>query len=305
MVCFFGQKMNNDLPLRRTGVLMTSFLALCLFLALPLAAADAAGAAPAAVGPPPPTVSLHKALYQFKMVSVRSGAGISGIEGQMYYEQNDDCDAWTSEHRFTMEYQYPERPPVENTSHYVAFEAKDRSAFYFSSDRKQDGRLTEQLRGSILRAGDGTARADYSRPPGLSYNLPKGYMLPMQQTNETIRHAEKGDRFFDAVIFDGTDADGPVEINTVIGKKLTPAEIKALSAGNKSIDAALLTPNAWHMRVAVFPLKDTQSMLPAYEMDMILHDNGVVSHALVDYGLFQVDQKLIGLEKLTPRKCAG
>ncbi|MBI1215868.1 MAG: DUF1849 family protein [Alphaproteobacteria bacterium] len=267
--------------------------------AVPMQAAKAASAVAG------PTVALHKALYKFKMVSVHSGAGVTGIDGEMYYEQNDDCDAWTSEHRFTMEYQYPERPPVDNTSHYVSFEAKDKSAFYFNSERRENGRLSEQLRGAIVKGKDGAAKADYSRPEGLSYALPKGYMLPTQQTNETIRHAEKGDRFFDAIIFDGTDADGPVDINTYIGKKLTPAEIKALSAGNKNIDASLLSPNAWHMRVAVFPLKDKDAMEPAYEMNMILHDNGVVSHALVDYGLFKVDQTLVGLEKLKPRKCGN
>jgi len=250
-----------------------------------------------------PTVALHKALYRFKMVSVRPGAGITGIDGKMYYEQNDDCDAWTTEHRFTMEYQYPEHPPVENTSHYVSFEAKDKSAFFFNSERQENGKTTEQLRGDVDIGKGGKATADYSRPPGLSYPLPKGYMLPTEQTNETIRHAERGDKFFDAVIFDGTDADGPVEINTFIGKKLTRAEIKALATGNKDIDASLLTPNAWHLRVAVFPLKDKDGMLPSYEMSLVLHDNGVVSHALVDYGVFKVDQKLVGLERLKPPAC--
>ncbi len=251
----------------------------------------------------PVTVALHKALYDFKMVSVESGAGITGIAGKMYYEQDDNCDAWTTDHRFRVEYQYPERKPVENTSHYVAFEAKDASQFYYTSDREEDGATTEQLRGSVDIAKDGTAKAAYSRPDNLSFDLPKGYYLPTQHTNEIIRHAEAGDKFFNAVLFDGTDADGPVEINTFIGKKLTPDEIKAIGGDGKRIDATLLSPNAWHVRMAVFPLNDKMEMAPSYEMDVILHDNGVVSYSLVDYKSFKVQQKLLALDKLAPKPC--
>ena len=250
------------------------------------------------------TVALHKALYDFKMVAAQAGAGITGINGHMYYEQDDNCDAWTTEHRFRVEYQYPERHPVENSSHYVAFEAKDLSQFYFSSERQEDGQTTEQLRGSVKKGADGVASADYARPDNLSYKLPKGYMLPTQQTNEVIRLARRGEKFFDVVMFDGTDSDGPVEVSTYIGKKVTPEEIKALVGTNKNIDTSLLTPNAWHVRMAVFPLKERDDMSASYEMDMILHDNGVVSWSMVDYRTFRVEQKLLALEKLPAKKCS-
>jgi len=248
-------------------------------------------------------VALHKALYDFRMTSVESGAGITGIRGKMYYEQDDNCDAWTTDHRFNIEYQYPERSPVENTSHYVAFEAKDGKQFYYTSEREENGAPTEQLRGSVNPAADGSGKADYSRPEDLSFKLPKGYYLPTQHTNAIIRHAKLGDKFFNAVMFDGTDADGPVEINTFIGAKLTPDEIAALSKGNDKIDKSLLSPTAWHVRMAVFPMTDEKEMSPSYEMDVILHDNGVVSYSLVDYKSFKVQQTLLALDKLPGKKC--
>lgn len=250
-----------------------------------------------------PPLALHKAIYDFRLVSADAGAGITGIDGKMYYEQDDNCDAWTTDHRFRVQYQYPERKPVQSTSHYVAFEAKDGSQFYYTSERNEDGASVEQLRGSVNHNDDGTATADYSRPEDLSYDLPKGYLLPTQHTEEIIRHAKAGDKVFDAVMFDGTDEDGPVEINTLIGPKLTPEELQQLSSGNKQIDAKLLTPDAWHLRMAMFPLKDKEEMMPAYEMDVILHDNGVVSYSLVDYRDFKVSQKLLALTKLPHKAC--
>lgn len=284
---------------------LAALIALCAWAISPSFSKRMPAAQPAAAASADDvTVALHKALYDFKLVTAQAGAGITGIDGRMYYEQDDDCDAWTTEHRFRVEYQYPERKPVENTSHYVAFEAKDLSQFYFSSERQEDGVTTEQLRGQVERFPDGTAKAEYSRPANLNYDLPKGYMLPTQQTNEVIRHARKGDKFFDVVMFDGTDADGPVEVNTYIGKKVTAEEIDALVAGHKDMDRSLLVPEAWHVRMAVFPLKDSDSMSASYEMDMILHANGVVSWSLVDYKTFKVEQKLLAIEKLPAKKCS-
>lgn len=247
--------------------------------------------------------ALHKALYTLRMISVKSGAGISDVSGQMYYEQNDACEAWTTEHRFSTEYQYPERRPIINANHYVAWEAKDASGFYFSSERQENGEMTEQLRGSITKNPDGTAKADYSRPGNLSYDLPQGYLLPTRHTLDIIRHARAGKTFFDAVVFDGTDADGPIRINTFIGKKITPAELAKLHGAGKNIDPALLPLDAWHLRMAVFLLKEMNDMSPAYEMEMILHDNGVVSSALIDYKSFKIQQDLIALEPLPDKKC--
>lgn len=255
-----------------------------------------------AAGNKPPEMTSHKALYTYKMVSVESGAGVTGIRGKMYFEQDDACDAWTTDQRFTTEYQYPERRPVVNNSHYVAWEAKDQSIFHFSSERQENGILTEQLRGSVERAPDGSTQARYSRPDNLSFELPKGYMLPTWHTAEIIRLAREGKKLFNAVMFDGTDAEGPVEVNAFIGKKATSEEIKQ-AIGNAKADMSLLSADAWHVRLALFPLDEKETFSPAYEMDMILHDNGIVSWALVDYKNFKVEQILSALEKLPAKKC--
>ena len=284
--------------------------ALAIGVALVAAGPAAAGSLKAASAPapaikatPPGEVARHKAIYDFDLVSVRSGAGVTDITGKMYYEQDDNCEAWTTDHRFQVEYQYPERPSVENSSHYVAFESKDAHQFYYSSEREENGRKVEQVRGSVNPNEDGTAKAAYSRPENLSYDVPKGYMLPTQHTNEIIRHARADEHFFNAVMFDGTDADGPVTVNTFIGKQLTPAELKEIYAGKNEIDPTLLNGQAWRVRLAVFPVKEEKSMTSAYEMDLVLHDNGIVSWSLVDYHAFKIEQKILALQKLPAKKC--
>src|SRR5690606_38287106 len=104
----------------------------------------------------------HKAIYDFDLASISANAEISGVSGRLYYEQDDTCDAWTSEHRFSVQYQYPERPSIASNSHYVAWESKDFSQFYFNSTRQ--GLVSEQLRGKVIPHTDGTGIAEYTRP---------------------------------------------------------------------------------------------------------------------------------------------
>ena len=252
---------------------------------------------------PKPDIAPHKALYDFRLISAETNAGISSIKGKIYFEQDDVCDAWTTNHRFTTEYHHSNEPTVINTGRYTAFESKNQRQFSFDSESKENGKIIEQLRGFIEISKEGKAKAVYSRPDGLSYNLPKNYFLPMAHTIEVIRRARAGEKFFSAAIFDGIDADGPIEIGTFIGKKVTADEIKKISGKNKKIDTSLLTPNAWHIRMAVFPLKNIAESMPSYEMDTILHDNGIVSYTKIDYKTFKIEQTLAALEKLPSKNC--
>lgn len=252
----------------------------------------------------------HRSVYDFRMLGISSGQGLSDIRGSMYYEQGDACDAWTTDHRFTSEYYYPERAPLRNVSQYVAWEAKDKSVFQFNSERQETGNEAQLLRGSVELRDDGTATAVFSRPGDLTFDLPEGYYLPSQHTVEIIRRARAGEKFFNAVLFDGTDADGPVEVNAFIGRAVTDEERASYAKDQPKIDATLLQAPGWHVRMAVFPLLPREGgggggdgSMPSYEMDMVLHDNGVVSRATVDYQQFKVRQSLMALETLPDQGC--
>ena len=285
---------------KKSTVLMTGICIAAAALAVAvLSVPGFSGIAPAAGAPV--DIVPHKALYEMRMISAESGSGIVGLDGTMYYEQDDACDAWTTDQRFTVEYQYPERAPLVNSSHYVSWETKEGGQFEFNSRRQENGQPAELLRGSVVTNAEGEARAQYTRPADLSYDLPEGYLLPVSHTQELLRRARAGETLFNAVLFDGTDADGPVEMNAVIGRQLDAVEIET-HAKNGKIDKSLLT-SAWHFRIAVFPLKDANSVLPAYEMDMVMHDNGIVSRSVVDYRTFRVEQSLVSLEKLPEKEC--
>ena len=154
--------------------------------------------------------------------------------------------------------------------------------------------------GADLGADKGGA-AIFTMPDDLNFDLGKGAMFPMAHTVEMVQKARSDKKFFTAVVFDGSDDEGPVEINTFIGK---PANAMKIVEPSKALDMTLLNTPAWNVRMAVFPTQNEEESSD-YEMSMIFHENGIISDMLIEYDDFSVTQKLVALEKLEGEQCGS
>lgn len=235
----------------------------------------------------------HKALYDIRLSSKKSGAKVSNISGKMLYEWQPSCDAWISNHRFDMIYEYAELPSVRIKSDFSTYESFDGKEFSFSSQRKRGDMLLEELRGNAT-----PTEATFTIPKGLGFPFSKKTMFPMAHTLNVLENIKAGNKFYNVSIFDGSDTDGPVEINSFIGKPATFTPAKEHSA---NIDKSLTSTKGWNLRLAFFPLENEGA--PAdYEMSIVFHENGVISDMNIEYSDFSVTQKLIALEQLE-NKC--
>jgi hypothetical protein len=268
----------------RAFLLLSFFLLLTggAFAGVPADPATAAGFIP------------HKALYKIGLVSTKSGSQIVNIDGQMYYQWEPGCEGWTSDNRFKILYEYADSDPMAVESDFSTFETFDGKSLNFSSQRKRDDEVFEEMRGqALLDKEDGSGEADFSIPEGLVYKLEPGTLFPMQHTMEVLKHIKAGDKFFKATIFDGSDEAGPVEVNAFIGKEINGADGFKQT---EDLDLALLQGKAYKVRLAFFPLNDTEAVSD-YEMDVVLHENGVISDMVIHYEDFSLSQKLVALEK--------
>jgi hypothetical protein len=242
----------------------------------------------------------HKAVYDVALVARKSGSSVLNVSGTLEYELRMDCDAWATSHNFKLSYQYTEGAPVALSGHFAAYETFKGDALSFSARRNRNGMLVEDVKGEATLAASGKGgTARYTVPPGMNQTLPAGLLFANVHTQHILERAKAGDKIFNAVIFDGSDKEGPVEINTVIGKSLPGAE--AVKASPK-IDKALLNSTAWRLRMAFFPLKDMGSS-PDYEMDAVLQENGIITDMRIEYPEFTVTQKLASLTSLSAEIC--
>lgn len=235
----------------------------------------------------------HKALYDIKLSGKKSGSQIVNIAGQMMYEWESGCQGWTANHKFNLIYEYADSPPMRITSDFSTYELFDGGSFNFVAQRKRDGEIFEELRGNAKLVENGAGEIAFRVPPDVTYELPAGSLFPMQHTLAVQENIRAGKKFFNATIFDGSDQDGPVEINAFIGgKELDGAKI---APKGDEIDAALLDTKAQEVRLAFFPLSN-QEAGAEYEMSLVFHENGIISDMNVDYNDFSVTQKLVALE---------
>lgn len=246
-------------------------------------------------------IAPHKALYKIEMVEKRSGAQVLNISGEMYFEWKPVCGAWTTDHRFSLLYEYAETPPMRITSDFTTYERFSGDSFDFNSRRRRDGEVYEELRGHAGIKKNATGSADFNLPAGLRFELPQGTLFPMAHTVSVVRAAEQGKKFLNATIFDGSDGEGPSEVNAFIGKKV---DAMARITPSPAITPGLINTPAWNVRLAFFPLNSDEADSD-YEMDVVMHENGVISDMYVEYKDFSVTQRLIALERVTGETCDG
>ena len=271
-------------------MIRTSLLLLACVIALPAQAASAAVAS----APLKSVFAAHKALYDIRLSGTKSGSQIVNITGQMLYEWQPTCDAWIANHRFNLSYEYADTPAMRISSDFSTYETFDGKSIDFTSQRKRDGQLVEELRGSAELDDAGKGAAIYTLPRGLEFDLPSGSMLPMSHTRSILDAISANKKTSHSVVFDGSDAEGPVEINAVIGKLATEND---LIKPSKDINEDLMKSPAHKVRLAFFPLNDPAEASD-YEMNIVLHENGVISDMFIEYDDFSITQRLIALEPL-------
>lgn len=238
----------------------------------------------------------HQAVYDIRLSSSKMGSQVIDVRGKMMYSAKPSCEGWIVDHQFRLKYEYTDNPAMDVDTKFASFESYDGRSLNFSSARHSNGELAEELRGKAsVDSSKGVAR--YSIPVDLTYNLSEGTLFPITHTIRLIEAAKAGQKTFHATVFDGSDEEGPVDINAVIGRKIS-GKTKSL----KDVDPALADVPGWNIRMAVFPQNDEQASAD-YELSMSLLQNGVIKEMSVDYRDFSITQKLVALKKIEADKC--
>jgi hypothetical protein len=268
----------------------------------------------AAVTVPPAPVKIaqelaaHRATYDVRLSSAKKGSQIIDIRGKMYFEWKPSCEGWMTNHRFSLRYDYADSEPLTISSDFSTFESFDGERLSFTSRRKRDGETYEDIRGSANITPNQSGLARFSLPQGLSFDLPKTTAFPTAHTAALLQAAERGHKFYLANVFDGSDQEGVVQINSFIGQHhdADHSALHVAEASAQTLDQSLLKVPSWDIRMAVFPLEGTEDgseQLADYELNMKLHQNGIISDMRIEYPDFSVHQKLVALEKLKTDQC--
>lgn len=255
----------------------------------------------AAVMKPTSILAGHKAIYNIQFRSAKIGSQVVDVHGKLLYIFKPSCGGWISDHRFNLTYEYTDNPPLAVETKYATFESFEGDKLQFSSVRRSDGEIDQEIRGSafldVQKQAGGVAT--YTMPDKQSFKLSSDMLFPVSHTIKLIGEAQKGQHMLYAKLFDGSDTEGPIAVNAVIGAKKPSVIEKTIS---ENIDKDLLNVPSWTVSMGFFPLQGDQSASD-YELSMDLLENGIIRTMNVDYHDFSVTQKLVALEKVKPDEC--
>jgi len=240
------------------------------------------------------TLKPHRATYDIKLIKARGMSSIIDVVGTMTFEWRSDCDSATSSHSFNTRYNYADSAPIIMESDFSTHESHGGAQMDFTSLRKKNGILVENIRGHADRDA---RKIEYTRPALDSQKLPDNVVFPTYHSLAVLNAAQSGQKIVKVKLFDGNHTEGVVEVNTIITKDAAPYT----GESSPAIDQSLLEAPAKELQLAFFPLAKNAETAD-YEMTLIFHENGVMRKAQIEYDDFTLVQTLTALEKL-PEIC--
>ena len=257
----------------------------------------------------------HRALYSLTLASAKSGSGVLGASGAMYYEWGETCDGWTVEQRFRLRLMYAESGGSSLSSTLVTWESKDGLRYRFNERRLRNGEPDEELHGEAHLDGHGKGgEAEFTKPSSAKMNLAPGVIFPTEHTLVLIDRAKAGEQFVSRKVFDGSSVENATQITAVIGPE-RQADAAAAGSDGKEADQQdrpppaaaanpLLQHPGWRVRLAFFPPgSDSGAETPDYELGMRLLENGVSQDMELDYGDYVIKARLDEIEPLPKPNC--
>lgn len=243
-----------------------------------------------AIAAPSVMLAPHRAVYDLQLDKADDKTGISGLKGRMVYEFNGSaCEGYTTNFRFVTQIDMEEQPQRLTDQQITTFEAGDGKQFSFVNKTFVDKDLIKEVRGNAeLQAKN--LQVKLSQPLKSDIELAKTN-FPTKHLTEIIGKAEKGEKFYQTTIFDGSeDANRIVSTTVMLGKEQAVKDDEYKSLGEMGKD------KFWPVTIAYFDDKENQDGMPIYRINFKLYRNGVTRDLFMDYGDFSMRGKLVKLD---------
>jgi hypothetical protein len=244
----------------------------------------------------------HRAVYDIELETAADSTGITGLSGRMVYEFGGSaCDGYTVNFRYVTRVDTSEDSRLTDQQS-TTFENGDGSLFTFASKSFVNDSLDKEVRGTA-RIKNGKASVELKKPDEQRIVL-GSTMFPTHHMLDMIERAKKGQSFYEANLFDGSDDADRAMITTVIIGKKTKAEN---GDGDISAMGSFKDEPFWPVSMAYFDPQDDQGgeETPTYRINFKLYENGITRDLVMDYGDFSMRGHLVNLSLEDPAaKCS-
>ena len=223
----------------------------------------------------------HKANYTLTMGEKNKNALVQNVRGKISFELRYECDGWSLTEDYLFQFLYESGEEITILSHSDSWEDSEGQLYSFDV-REQNSYEPESIYTGFanLPSESEVGDASYVGTYDDNLKLSDDILFPVTYTRAIIDAAEKGRKFMSKQLFvNSTPKDALKTASAAIGnKKPYNSDIQ--------IDG-VTTSHYWPINIAYFKTDATQ-VTPEYQIQMDLHDNGVVTYFLINYGDFAI-----------------
>ena len=246
----------------------------------------------------------HRAIYEMTLDEARSASGVTGIDGRMVFEfTGSPCDGYSLNMRMVTQMTDSQGQSNMTDLRSSTWEQGDGNKFRFQSAQYLNDKLGDVTMGRAVREDPREAiEVKLSQPLRAELALAGQVFFPTQHSIALIEKALSGENVFQARIYDGSEKGRKVyETTAFIGALVKPgAEGAKLEAAAKEKNLGELS--SWPVSIGYFEPKEGD-LIPSYQIDFRLYENGVSRELSIDYGDFSIDGRLTSLEYLQAKEC--
>ena len=238
----------------------------------------------------------HQVTYMLQLKDADPATTIEQITGKTIFSIRRECEGWKSGEDYVMQMLFEDGNEFLMASLFDSFEDSTGALFSFTIDEKSNYEKALRFDGFAQQTSDDNSakEAFFSIEPDTAMSLPEDTFFPIAQTQEILRRARAGERFFTSHIFFGAKPDDALKKTSVIIGKSQMADLS--KQPQQARDTGLLQESYYPVQIAYFD-PDSTSGLPTYEISFHMQDNGVVPYYVIDYGDFRLQASLDEIEK--------
>jgi hypothetical protein len=202
----------------------------------------------------------------------------------MVVDFQDEGDGWTLQQNSEITVTTADGEIQNIKWNYVTWEAKSGQDFRFNIHRFVDDVLEDDLRGQAqIHPSSGTLTFTFQKPYYIRkkhVSKPGSILFPTGHLLKILEAARKGGKMVSYAVFDGSNLEGPSNIDVFIGNSHTPE-------GGDPQNLDTQARRFWPVRFAIYGPQNTDEK-PDLESTQHIMRSGVSETYVIDYGPYTV-----------------
>lgn len=226
-------------------------------------------------------------------------SSIDAYEGVLLLTLENTCDGYITNQRLTAQLTNTDNKTILSDFVSSSWESRDWLTFNFNKVNKINNKMVEEVDNEAERPSPESAGKIIRRKPKpQTLDLPAGIQFPTQYSVAMLDAAQRGKTVYSAEMNDGSNDALVYLVTTFIGHKAI-----ADSSEEETSEFPQLKGLAyWPVEMSYHDMKN-QDLLPDFQIEMRLYENGLGTRLVMDYGEFALNGTLSRLEILDQPKC--